>query len=148
MGVEAWTEVRLKTIPSDPLGLLGGLEKNGWNFHGAGEIFYTDLGDVGRFEYKDAPIGDLPRVKGVLQQKVASKEQPLAISVTWKSTEIGGELLFYYLDRRILFSWTCNRKRRSDSDRYTDLPWYDKIVSESFAEAGIPVESISSGESD
>lgn len=148
MGAEAYTDVKLKEIPKEPLSILEALARQGWNLHGVSRIQYTDLGDIEDFDFKAAPISDLPKVLEIFKKKITAKEQPLCISVIRDTLETRANLLFNYLDGELTFSWSCDRRKRPGSDRYADLPWYEELLKKSFAEAGIEIESIRSVESD
>lgn len=148
MGATAATSVKLQEIPKEPMDILDALSRQGWNLHGVSGIQYTDLGDIDDFDFKSAPISDLPKILEIFRKKIAAKEQPLCISVMRDTLETRANLAFNYLDRKMSFIWSYDRRKRPGSDRYTDLPWYEELLRKSFSEAGIAVDSIHSIESD
>ena len=95
----------------------------GWNLNVYGQMSYLPLDDNDMYNWQHEQINEEKLFK-ILSDKDGLKE-PLGVSITWKDSNIGGELLTLS-DIEIMFSIAINRKTipLTEEEVITDVNWY------------------------
>lgn len=97
----------------------------GWCFNDGGAITYLPIGDNDDFDWQRAEITDNTLLE-ILREKEKLGEL-IGVTMTWESSSIGGEFLFYS-DGIISLNLSINRKKIKKHG-YTDINWYiEKII--------------------
>lgn len=147
MSLLASTDIELKEIPSCPLDLLDIFAKAGWNLNDGETICYLPLGDKDDFSWKFVPLTSVAIVKRELAKKIVTSEL-IGICITWKDSQVGGQLLYNVQIKKLSFVWNINRRRKSGSDRETDFSWYEEKIIKTLNEGGLQLLSVNSKDID
>jgi hypothetical protein len=100
--------------------ILRALLENGWSLDDAGLIRYLPLGDIEDFDWRSRPVSETVEVLAELCDKDQAGEL-LGITLLWRDTQVGGELLFAK-DGAVTLTPSVNR--RTLSGQVTDVSWY------------------------
>ncbi|OOR89792.1 hypothetical protein B0181_06110 [Moraxella caviae] len=112
---------------------------NGWMVLDGEYKCYLPLGDVDNFDWQRSKIINDKELIEICERKFYNKEI-VGLVVTWKDTNIGGELLFF-LDGRVSFLLTINRIENA-ATKLTDFQWYLEKIIPAFLNNDIYIESI------
>jgi hypothetical protein len=143
MGVLAATDITVKELPADPLKLLDILANVGWTLSDSENICYLPLGDNDSFNWKSVPISTFASVQQELYQKLKSSEL-IGICLTWENSGVGGQLLYDVSKKNLGFVWNINRRRREDSEKYTDFSWYEEKLVNALKAAHVEIIAVHS----
>ncbi|NLW48571.1 MAG: hypothetical protein GXY86_14740 [Firmicutes bacterium] len=140
MSTSASINIRLNCEYVSPTKIINIFLDNGWTFNDNGFISYLPIGDNDDFNWQSKNIDKDYLIK-ILAKKEQKKEL-IGVVITWKDTEIGGQLLIW--DKGdISISLTLNRKLidTDKSDRITDVNWYLKRILPIFPVNNLDIES-------
>ena len=113
-----------------------------WTINDCGLMGFLPIHDYGMYNWQREEI-NIDKLMEVLKEKERLNEQ-LGVSITWKDTNIGGELLTYSADEMGLVI-TINRQviPLSEGVTTTDANWYIEKIKPIFtSESGITISSI------
>lgn len=142
MSTSASINIRLNCEYVSPTKIINIFLDNGWTFNDNGFMSYLPIGDNDDFNWQSKNI-DKDYLLKILAEKEQKKEL-IGVVITWKDTEIGGQLLIW--DKGdISISLTLNRKLidTEKSDRITDVNWYLKRILPIFPMNNLEIESFS-----
>ncbi|NVJ51715.1 MAG: hypothetical protein HWE11_15095 [Gammaproteobacteria bacterium] len=126
MSVLAGIDIYFKS-ELEPIILIELLVKNGWTYDDNGQIVYLPINDNDMFEWQTKNLSDWNSVKEIIREKSTLKEL-IGLSLTWGSTQVGGEFLFDPKDNSLGIGLNCNRKTKVGTNE-TDFDWYlEKLI--------------------
>lgn len=143
MSVLASTDIELVEVPDPPLEVLNILGIGGWKLSDGEKISYLPLGDTDDYDWQSAPLNEMEIIKLELEKKILVSE-PIGICLTWKDSQVGGQLLYFVQSKKLSFVWNINRRKKPNSDRATDFDWYEEKIKRAFDQGGLKILSIHS----
>lgn len=127
MSISASIEFSFESKPR-PIELIEKLINSGWSINDNGHISFLPYGDGEDYNWTWCDIGEWSNVLSIIDKKTKGGET-IGLALTWKETNIGGELLVLNDENKVWFSLSCNRKSLTNENNYTDFVWYlDKLV--------------------
>jgi hypothetical protein len=131
MSVSASIDVKFANVATEGFSVVTvvkGLLNKGWSFHENGQVLYLPIGDDGDYNWVSESM-DLDGLINVIRVK-ESKNESIGIALTWRDTNIGGNLLIW--DKESLsFNLSINRKVTNQDLNLgiTDINWYlEKLI--------------------
>ena len=111
----------------------------GWTFNDYGKVSYLPIGDEGNFNWHIDNIS-VEKLMMILKEK-EKRNEIIGIVMTWKETDIGGNVLLIK-NGGISLCLTINRRVLVDSS-ITDINWYLVRILPAFCQDDLIVESFS-----
>jgi len=110
--------------PVDVVKLINDLVESGWSYEDHGQIAFLPFGDDDCFDWQNDKLENWEKIQEILTEK-ASLEELVGLALTWKDTQIGGEILAHPSENYITFSLTINRQTTNENNN-TDFSWYQE----------------------
>jgi len=119
-----------------PLVFFETLINAGWSINDGGYISYLPIGDDDNLDWTRCDLSKWDDIKAIIKQKTVNKEI-IGLVLTWKESNIGGEVLIWEDAMGAAFCLTVNRQQQSDNPRKTNFSWYLDRISTALASAGM-----------
>jgi hypothetical protein len=111
-----------------PILVIETLISSGWTINDNGHISFLPVGDNDEYNWEWCDINKWETVDAIIDKKEKNGET-IGLALTWKDTNIGGNVLFWKSREEFCFSLTSNRKKIGGDNLYTDFSWYlDKLI--------------------
>jgi hypothetical protein len=127
--------ILLNDSPINVVEIINKLIDFGWSLNDNGQISYLPLGDNDDFNWIRENISK-EKLMNILIKK-ESQNELIGIAMTWNTSEIGGEFLFW---GRGEISINLNINKKLQNNLFTDVNWYLEKLIIAFIDMGLKIE--------
>lgn len=125
MSRSTFIDISIVSETKTSIDFIKALIKAGWTFNDYGSVMYLPINDNDDFDWQREKMPDFDLIKILIKKEKLN--ETIGVVLTWKNTNIGGEVLFKK-DKTILFNLSMNRKVVSHDFNVIDATWYFKKI--------------------
>jgi len=138
MGKSNWIEIEFES-PCNRLEVLKAIKQYGWEFTEGNQTSYLPLSNGEEFNWQYSTI-NFDELWNLIQKKDLFCET-IGVSLTWKNSQIGGQIIFD-TKSNLLFNVCLNPKYIIPQIGLVDTSWYLERLISPILQQGIKISSL------